>query len=148
LFGDDLVSDSPDVDDFSDVPDEDGSFALSVDFVSSEAPDEDESFALSVDFKLSEAPDEGEVSVALGDSIGACAPPEASGAVESVPDVPLGDSVPVVPFGAVVSPPEEFPPAQAPRINDSPNTNERAANFRVIMNLLKFLKSFVRKVDG
>jgi hypothetical protein len=145
LVGEDVASDSdlPDAAeslvlslDFSAAPDVDESLALSLDF--SAAPDVDESLALSLDFSPA-APDEDEPCMSLGDSLG---DDDASGLgeVRSVPDVPLGVSV--VLLGEVcVSPPEEFPPAQAPRINVSPNTKDRAANFLTI-NLQNISKSF------
>jgi len=128
----------------SDLPDAAESLVLLVDF-SSAVPAEDASLALSADFSPA-APDEDESCVSLGDSLG---DDDASGLGEdrSVPVVPLGASVPGVPLGELSVSPVEFPPAQAPKIKVSPNTNERAANFLTI-NLLKFSKSFLRKVDG
>lgn len=123
------------------APEADESLALPVDFISPEAPDEDESFPAPGDFISPEAPDEDESFPVLGD----CIAPELPGEDElSVPWVPLGVSVLVVP--PVVVPdlsPEEFaPPEQAPRINASPNTSEKAVIFRPTMIPPKIFKIF------
>lgn len=82
-----------------------------------------------------------ELSIPLGDSV-VDAP--LGGVVLSVPCVPAGASTPLVPLVAsfgCVSP--EFPPlAQAPVNKASPNTSEKAVNFRFTIKPPKILKIF------
>ncbi len=134
LLGEDLVSDLLGASDFSDFSDVDESLALSVDFTSPVAPEEDESSVLSVDFTSPVAPESLVLSVDF-------ASPELLGE----DNVPLGASV--LPVPPVVSPGlvsvvEFVPPAQAPRINVSPNTSEKAVNLRVTIISPKIFKIF------
>jgi hypothetical protein len=90
-----------------------------------------------VDVPLGEA----ELFIPLGDCV-SDAP--LGGDTLSVPCVPLGASTPLVPLVAsfgCVSP--EFPPlAQAPVNKASPNTSEKAVNFRFTIKPPKVLKIF------
>ncbi len=155
LLGEDLVSDLLGASDFSDFSDVDESLALSVDFTSPVAPEEDESSVLSVDFASPLAPEEDESLVLSVDFTSPVAPEEDESLVLSVDftspellgedNVPLGASV--LPVPPVVSPGlvsvvEFVPPAQAPRINVSPNTSEKAVNLRLTMISPKIFKIF------
>ncbi len=152
LLGEDLVSDLLGASDFSDFSDVDESLALSVDFTSPVAPEEDESSVLSVDFTSPVAPEEDESSVLSVDFTSPVAPESlvlsvdfASPELLGEDNVPLGASV--LPVPPVVSPGlvsvvEFVPPAQAPRINVSPNTSEKAVNLRLTMISPKIFKIF------
>jgi hypothetical protein len=152
LLGEDLVSDLLGASDFSDFSDVDESLALSVDFTSPVAPEEDESSVLSVDFTSPVAPEEDESSVLSVDFTSPVAPESlvlsvdfASPELLGEDNVPLGASV--LPVPPVVSPGlvsvvEFVPPAQAPRINVSPNTSEKAVNLRVTIISPKIFKIF------
>jgi hypothetical protein len=152
LLGEDLVSDLLGASDFSDFSDVDESLALSVDFTSPVAPEEDESSVLSVDFASPLAPEEDESLVLSVDFASPLAPESlvlsvdfASPELLGEDNVPLGASV--LPVPPVVSPGlvsvvEFVPPAQAPRINVSPNTSEKAVNLRLTMISPKIFKIF------
>ncbi len=152
LLGEDLVSDLLGASDFSDFSDVDESLALSVDFTSPVAPEEDESSVLSVDFASPLAPEEDESLVLSVDFTSPVAPESlvlsvdfASPELLGEDNVPLGASV--LPVPPVVSPGlvsvvEFVPPAQAPRINVSPNTSEKAVNLRLTMISPKIFKIF------
>ncbi|HAA26878.1 MAG TPA: hypothetical protein DCE56_03350 [Cyanobacteria bacterium UBA8553] len=144
LFGE-VLSELPDVCDFSEVPDVDDSFFVVEDFVPSEVPDIDESFSWVEDFSVPLEDDESLVVPGVlkssaplgeGDSCeppGVCNPSELPGVDElSGSDVPLGgDSTlpapPGVPPG-VDSPLGFSPLEQAPRSNTSPKTIDIAVS--------------------
>jgi hypothetical protein len=111
------------------------------DSVSDAPPGEAESLTPLGDSVLDVPLGEAELSIPLGDCV-SDAP--LGGDTLSVPCVSLGDSTPLVPLGALfgcVSP--EFPPlAQAPVNKASPNTSEKAVNFRFTIKPPKILKIF------
>ncbi len=77
------------------------------------------------------------------DLLGVSKPPEVP-PVEGevvVPDVPPGVSVTPAPPG-VASPEGDLLPVQAPRVNASPNTSEKAVNFRLTIIPPKIFKIF------